>query len=49
MMPPGLRADVAIGVNMGHDVVPQLAFVALGGVEVDVVDVGLELGDLLRA
>ena len=32
---------------MGHHVVPQLPFVLRCGVKVDVIDVGLELGELL--
>ena len=47
MIGPGVGADVAVGVDVGHHVVPQLPLVARGRLEVDVVDVGLELGDLL--
>ena len=44
---PGRRALIAVGVHVGHDVVPQLAFVLRGFGEVDVVDGGPQLGDLL--
>ena len=36
---PGRGALVAVGVDVGHHVVPQLALVLVGGVEIDVVDV----------
>ena len=36
----GSRADVAIGVDVGHDIVAKTAFVLLGFGKVDVVDVG---------
>ena len=39
--------SVAVGVDVGHHVVPQLPLVGGGRGEVDVVDVGLQLGDLL--
>ena len=45
---PGCRAHVAVGVDVGHHVVPQLAFIALGGRKVDVVDVLPQLRDLLH-
>ena len=45
---PGGGAKVAVGMNVGHDIVPQPPLVALGGGEVDVVDVALQFGDLLR-
>ena len=46
---PRRGADVAVGVDVGHHVVPQPPFVGGRGVEVDVVDVGPQLGDLLAA
>ncbi len=45
---PGVGAEVAVGVDVGHHIVPQFSLVTRGGVEVDVIDVGLELVDLLR-
>ena len=45
---PGLGTDVAVGLHVGHHVVPQSALVTVGRLEVDVVDVLLELSDLLR-
>ena len=45
---PGVGAEVAVSVDVGHHVVPQLSLVTFGGLEVDVVDVGPELFDLLR-
>ena len=44
---PGRWAHVAVGMDVGHHVVPQLPFVLLGRVEIDVVDVCPQLGDLL--
>ena len=44
---PGLGAQVAVGMDVGHHVVPQLPLVTRGRREVDVVHVGLELVDLL--
>ena len=49
MIGAGGGALVAVGVDVGHHVVPQLALVLFGGVEVDVVDVGPQFGDLLAA
>ena len=49
MIGRAVGADVAVGVHVGHHVVPQLPLVGRRGREVDVVDVGLQLGDLLRA
>ncbi len=46
---PGRGADVAVGMNVGHHVVPQPPLVPFGRREVDVVDVLLQLGDLLLA
>ena len=46
---PRRGALVAVGVHVGHHVVPQLALVLLGGVEIDVVRVRPQLGDLLAA
>ena len=43
---PGLGALVAVGVDVGHHVVPQLSLVLGGRLEVDVVDVAAELLDL---
>ena len=43
---PRLRASVTVRVNMGHHIVPELVLVALGCVEVDIVDVGTQLLDL---
>jgi len=43
---PGLGTDFAVGVDVGHDVVPQTALVLFGGGEVDIVDMRLELRDL---
>ena len=43
----GVGALVAVGVNVGHHVMPQPALVPLGCLEVDVVQVGPELLDLL--
>ena len=40
-------ANVAVGVHVRHHIVPEAAFVAVGSGKVDVVDVGLQLGDLL--
>ena len=45
---PGRGADVAVGVDVGHDVVPQPPFVPLGSGKIDVVDMLPQLGDLLR-
>src|SRR5262249_55870825 len=42
----GGGGGVAVGVDVGHDVVPQPALVHLGAGEVDVVDVGPQLGEL---
>ena len=47
MIARAVGARVAVGVHVGHHVVPQLALVLGGRVEVDVVDVGPQLGDLL--
>jgi hypothetical protein len=44
---PGRRAGVAIGMHVGHHVVPQLRFVSGGTLEVDVVHMGLQLLKLL--
>ena len=46
---PGSGAQVAVGVHVGHHVVPQLLLVSGGGGEIDVVDVGRQFGDLLLA
>ena len=40
MIGRAVGADVAVGVDVGHHVVPQLPLVAVGRREVDVVDVG---------
>ena len=46
----GGRGDVAEGVDVGHHVVPQLASRSSAArVEVDVVEVGAQLGELLGA
>ena len=42
----GVRAAIAIRVDVGHHVVPQLALVLRGPVEIDLVDGGIQLGDL---
>ena len=49
MIGRAVGAMVAVGVDVGHHVVPQLAFVLLGRGEVDVVDVRPQLVDLLAA
>ena len=46
---PGVGTHVAVGVNVGHHVVPQLLLVLSGRREIDVVDVGLQLVDLRLA
>ena len=43
---PGLRADVAIGMDVGHHVVPQPPLVPFGRREIDRIDVLPQLGDL---
>ena len=42
------RANISIGMHMGHDIVPQLPLVLLSGGEIDVVDVLTKLLDLRR-
>ena len=46
---PGRGADIAIGMHVGHHVVPQPPLVAFGRRKIDIIDVLLQLGDLLRA
>ncbi len=48
MIGRAVGADVAVGMDVGHDIVPQPPLVALGRREIDVVDMPLELRDLLR-
>ena len=43
----GCWALIAVGVDVGHHVVPQAPFVGFGGGEIDFVDVLLEFRDLL--
>ena len=45
----GCGALLAIGVNMRHDIVAQLLFLRFGDREVDVLDMGVQFLDLLRA
>ncbi len=42
----GVGGDVAVGVNVRHDVMSEPLLVGAGGVEVDILGVVLELGDL---
>jgi hypothetical protein len=46
---PSLGADIAIGVHVGHHVVPQLSLVSRRRLEIDVINVGLQLLKLLLA
>ncbi len=42
------RADIAVGVNVGHHIVPEFLFDGVGGREVDVIHVGPQFGQLRR-
>ena len=46
---PGSRTNVAVGMHVGHHVVPQSPLMPLGRRKVDVVHVLLQFGDLLPA
>ena len=45
----GFGTDLAIGMDVGHHVVPQAGLVMVGPSEIDVVDLVPQLGELLRA
>ena len=45
---PGLRTLVAIGMEMGHDVMAQLLFVRLGSSKINVLDVGSQFVELCQ-
>ena len=44
-----VRADVAVSMDMGHDVVSEFFFVCGGGFEVDIVEMSFEFVDLRLA